>query len=80
MAKLLLSYGASVNSRASTFETPLHIACFGGRMKMCNLLLTNGASYDLLDEWRETPLQSAKYSFNDKARNVGVGIVKTLIR
>ena len=80
MAKLLLSYGASVNSRASNFETPLHKACFWGRVKMCNLLLTNGARYDLLDERRETPLQSAQYSINDKARNVGVGLVKTLIR
>ena len=84
MARLLLSYGAPVNSRASDFDTPLHIACFDGRVKMCNLLLTNGARYDLLqdtmDTRRETPLQSAQYSINDIARNVGVGLVKTLIR
>ena len=47
MAKLLLSRGALVNRRATEFHTPLHIACMMGREKMCNLLLTNGARYDL---------------------------------
>ena len=71
MARLLLSQGALVNSRASEFYTPLHIACMMGREKMCELLLTNGARYDLkLDHGRYSPL--------DEAREVKV--VKALIR
>ena len=71
MARLLLSQGALVNSRASEFYTPLHIACMMGREKMCELLLTNGARYDLkLDIGRYSPL--------DEAREVKV--VKALIR
>ena len=50
MAKLLLSRGALVNSRDTEFFTPLHYAIMKGREKMCNLLLTNGARYDLSTE------------------------------
>ena len=71
MARLLLSQGALVNSRASEFYTPLHIACMMGREKMCELLLTNGARYDL-------KLEHGRYSPLDEAREVKV--VKALIR
>ena len=71
MARLLLSQGALVNSRASEFYTPLHIACMMGREKMCELLLTNGARYDLkLEHGRYSPLDVAKE----------VKVVKALIR
>ena len=50
MAKLLLSRGALVNSRDMEFFTPLHRAIMMGNEKMCNLLLTNGARYDLSTE------------------------------
>ena len=71
MAKLLLSHGALVNSRDSEFFTPLHIACLYGRKEMCELLLTNGARYDLtLDNGRDSAIDQA----------VGVGVVKVLIR
>ena len=60
MAKLLLSRGALVNSRATEFLTPLHIACMMGSDKMCNLLLTNGARYDLTrDDGSLDPLYEA---------------------
>ena len=74
MVKLLLSHGASVNSRAYNFETPLHEASRDGNgdggEKMCELLLTNGARFNLTDDMG--------YSVLDKTRNLGV--VKTLIR
>ena len=68
MAKLLLSYGAPVNSQASESYTPLRIACVTGREKICNLLLTNGARYDLeLGGWsKQTPLDCARTSLNGK--------------
>ena len=74
MVKLLLSHGASVNSRAYNFETPLHEASRDGNgdggEKMCELLLTNGARFNLTDD--------RGYSALHITRNVGV--VKTLIR
>ena len=68
MAKLLLSYGAPVNSQTSHLYTPLHIACVTGKGKICDLLLMNGARYDLkLDEERaQTPLDCARESLNRK--------------
>ena len=69
MVKLLLSHGALVNSRASHFYTPLHIACMHGKKEMVELLLTNGARYDL-DKGRDSALHLAQ----------GVGVVKALIR
>ena len=71
LVKLLLSHGALINSRASEFITPLHIACMMGRKEMCEVLLTNGARYDLtLDHGRTSALDEAK----------SVGVVKALIR
>ena len=71
MVRLLLSQGALVNSRASDFTTPLHIACMMGREKMCELLLVNGARFDLtLDNGRETALYESQRE----------DVVKTLIR
>ena len=69
MARLLLSHGAPVNSRGYEFYTPLHIACLRGRKKVSDLLLTNGARYDLT---------------SDNGHEVGffgtVEVVKSLIR
>ena len=71
MAKLLLSHGALVNSRALCFDTPLICACMMGMKEMCELLLTNGARFDLtLDNGRDSALDQAK----------SVGVVKALIR
>ena len=71
MARLLLSQGALVNSRAFDFTTPLHIACMMGGQRMCELLLVNGARYDLtLEHGRVTPLDETRRE----------NIVKTLIR
>ena len=72
MVKVLLSHGANVNSRDSGFYTPLHIASMMGGSKMCELLLTNGARYDLtLDNGSVShALQQAH----------GVEVIKALIR
>ena len=72
MARLLLSYGAQVNSKASEFYTPLHIASLTGKKDLCNLLLTNGARYDLTLECSEkSPLDLAsKFSSGNKLREI----------
>ena len=58
-AKLLLSHGALVNSRDRSFFTPLHTASFNGNENMCDLLLTNGARYDLENDVT-TPFHEAR--------------------
>ena len=55
IVKLLLSYGAPVNSQTFMSYPPLHIACVTGKEKICNLLLTNGARYDLKQGFRTPP-------------------------
>ena len=72
MAKLLLSRGALVNSRDMEFFTPLHYAIMKGREKMCNLLLTNGARYDLSTE------NGSVYPFKGEAR--ALEVTEALIR
>ena len=80
MARLLLSHGALVNSRANMIfhdlVAPLHIACLRGREKMAELLLTNGARHDLTkDTGRDTPLHTAGEVWKEQ-----VEVVKTLLR
>lgn len=78
MARLLLSHGALVNSRAYDLATPLHTASFCGNEKMCELLLTNGARLDLTTDGGDTPLREAGMDGSRKLDQVEV--VKTLIR
>ena len=48
MTKLLLSHGAPVNTRSDwNSHTNLHRVCLVGKVKLCELFLTNGARYDL---------------------------------
>ena len=74
MTKLLLSHGAPVNRRDCDSLTPLHHICIKGRVKLCELFLTNGARYDVkwkLGLWKyKTPLCFA----------TNVDVVKVLIR
>ena len=67
MTKLLLSYGAPVDNN-SGFWTTLQCTCFRGKVKLCELLLTNGAKYDLI-----TNNHLAHFATN-------VEIIKVLIR
>ena len=74
MTKLLLSHGAPVNTRDWTSFTTLHHVCSKGKVKLCELFLTNGARYDVkwkLGLWKyKTPLCFA----------TNVDVVKVLIR
>ena len=81
MARLLLSYGALVNSQASEFHTPLHIASLTGKKDLCNLLLTNGARYDLTLEYnKETPLDLArKFSSGNKLREIFQAFIRSIV-
>ena len=71
MTKLLLSHGAPVNIKDDwdSFNT-LHHVCSKGKVKLCELFLTNGARYDLKTDNNNTPLCFA----------TNVDVVKVLIR
>ena len=55
----------------SPLHYPLHIACMMGRKEMCEVLLTNGARYDLTQD-------HGRVSALDEANSVEV--IKSLIR
>ncbi len=59
IARLLLEYGAYVNSRTSTGITPLHEAVFTRQAAIVLLLLRYGASINLANGARLTPLHWA---------------------
>lgn len=43
IVKLLVSYGAKVNSTTRTNSTPLRAACFDGHIQIVKYLVANGA-------------------------------------
>ena len=49
IVKLLLGYGADINSRCRKDRTPLIIAAYDGDTKMIQFLIDNGANIDLVD-------------------------------
>lgn len=55
-AKFLIDHGASINSRAITGATPLHVAATFDRPDICKLLIANGAQVDARDNTNLTPL------------------------
>lgn len=60
LASLLVRQGAAVNQAVSaTGWTPLHLAAKGGHKTVAELLLANGANPQLLDAFRNTPLDLA---------------------
>ena len=49
VVKVLLSYGADINSRCRRDRTPLIIAANDGDTKLIQFLIDNGANIDLVD-------------------------------
>jgi hypothetical protein len=64
VAELLIKYGADVNARGefTNNKAPLHYAVEKGWLKMVAVLLRNGASPNIEDDFGRTPL----YGANDK--------------
>jgi ankyrin repeat protein len=52
---LLEQPNANVNAKNSFSETPLHCACRRGKLKVCKVLVENGADIGALDSDRITP-------------------------
>ena len=59
-SKVLLSAGAKPDVPTVLGKTPLHGACFLGRMDLVELLITNGANVSITDRFGHTPLFTAE--------------------
>jgi ankyrin repeat protein len=57
-----LRWGADVNARDTTQDTPLHWAAVRGFADVVKLLLESGASTDLTNQYGLTPRQMAIYA------------------
>lgn len=86
-AQLYLRYGAEVNARSTSGETPLGAACAGAQglpdkgedegeeksyLQLCHALLAYGANVNMADGERRTPLHRA-------ARNIQRPLVELLL-
>ena len=60
--KLLLEAGANVNAKGEAEDTPLHVAVTVGNVTMVQFLLAHGASWQDIDAFGYTALQSAEQS------------------
>lgn len=67
--QILLEFGAKVDSRTKSMETPLHIACTQGNNNNFKILIANGADVNALDEENRTPLYYACwYQYPNKVK------------
>ncbi|XP_058809984.1 ankyrin-2-like isoform X2 [Phymastichus coffea] len=64
--KMLLCYGANVNSEDKYGFTPLHIACSNAKIKAIEILLTYNADPSVKSARQITPLRLALQSNNEK--------------
>ncbi len=69
MLETLIDLGADVNQSGENGSTPLMSAAYSGNADIVECLLKNGARLDAFDKDRETPLDYARNSKNDGARD-----------
>lgn len=62
IARVILSYGASVDCTDARYRTPLHTACKERRIEMVRLLLDSGANPNSLDNLMQSPSMLAAYA------------------
>ena len=63
-AQLLVEAGADVNAKGEAEDTPLHAAVTVGDVALVEFLLAHGASWQEIDAFGYSVLQSAKQSQN----------------
>ncbi|XP_075245472.1 uncharacterized protein LOC142339358 isoform X2 [Convolutriloba macropyga] len=65
IAQLLIRHGAKITQQDREGRYPLHWACFGGNLRMCELLVVHG-NVNCSDHMGRTPLQyAAQKGFNN---------------
>ena len=79
IARLLLKHNVDVHAPNIDNNTALHLAALCGRLEISQVLLDNGASPNVENEWGETPLHVAargEYDFQED----GVGNAQPLLK
>lgn len=61
IVKLLVKWGANVNSTTRTNSTPLRAACFDGHFEIVKYLINNGADFEVANRHGHTCLMIACY-------------------
>ncbi|GFS03468.1 protein fem-1 homolog B-like [Elysia marginata] len=61
IVKLLIKYGACVNSKTATNSTPLRAACFDGHLAIVEYLLEQGADLTIPNKYSNTCLMISSY-------------------
>ena len=75
---LLIGHSANVNSKDKGEITPLHLACYYGRIEIVRVLLNHGARVNAKDELGQTPLHLVLEG--NRGGRDGLGIVYLLLQ
>jgi ankyrin repeat protein len=78
IVRLLIQFGASVNARDRSGETPLHSAAFGAYVEFASLLIQLGADINARDHCGRTPLWCAERSFDSGRERQAQAMVEFL--
>jgi ankyrin repeat protein len=77
IVQLLLGRGANVNAQDKGHMTPLHLACYYGKLEIVRALLSHGASVNTKGELGQTALHLVLDG--NRSGPDGVGIVRLLL-
>jgi ankyrin repeat protein len=78
VARLLLEHGVDVNAEDKDQSSPLHSACYSGKLEIARVLLHHSAKANAKNDRGETPLhQVSQGKYESQAH--GVGIAKLLL-
>jgi ankyrin repeat protein len=77
VVQLLLGQSANVDAQDKRRITPLHLACYYGRLEIAQVLLYHGATVNTKDELGQTPLHLVLEG--NRSGGNGVGIVCQLL-
>jgi ankyrin repeat protein len=78
VARLLLEQGVDVNSEDKDRSSPLHSACYSGKLEIARALLHHGANANAKNDQGETPLHQVSQG-GYESQTDGVGIAKLLL-
>ena len=79
VARLLLERGADVNVPNDENQTPLHLACYFGRVKLVQILLDAGANVDMKDDQGQTALHVVSGGAYDSEED-GISVARLLVK
>jgi ankyrin repeat protein len=79
VAQLLLERGADVNVPDDDNQTPLHLACYFGRVKVVQVLINAGANVDMKNDQGQSPLHVVSGGAYDSQED-GISVARLLVK